>query len=136
MEVASWSEDPKTKVGSVIVGPKNEVRSLGFNGLPRGIKNTPEKLSRENGEKYLWMEHAERNAIYNATLNGVSTNGCRIYSTLFPCCDCARAIIQSGIMELNTYKVERGTYEGYKESFRVSENMMKESGVVIRLFDR
>jgi dCMP deaminase len=59
--VAAWSKDPVTKVGSVIVGPDNEVRALGYNGLPRDFDDVPERLARP--DKYVWVEHAERNAI-------------------------------------------------------------------------
>jgi dCMP deaminase len=91
-------------VGSVIVGSGNEIRGTGYNGLPRKVSAHHEaRHSRENGEKYLWFEHAERNAIYNMARTGVSTLGCRIYVDNFPCADCARAIIQSGLVQLNSF---------------------------------
>ena len=97
--VRSKSKDPNTKVGCIIVGPDNEVRSTGYNSFPRGIcDDVPERLERP--EKYLWIEHAERNAIYNAARSGICTKGCTIYMQGLPCMDCARSIIQSGIIRI------------------------------------
>ena len=97
--VAEWSKDRSTKVGAVIVGPYNEVRAVGYNGFPRGIDDdAPDR--HERPEKYLWVEHAERNAIYNAARVGISVSGCKMYLPWFPCMDCARAIVQSGIETL------------------------------------
>ena len=67
--LAEWSKDPTTKVGCVIVGPSNEVRALGYNGVPRNLRDLPSRLSRP--EKYQWIEHAERNAVYMAARTGV-----------------------------------------------------------------
>ncbi len=97
--VASQSKDQSTHAGAVIVGPDNEIRSTGYNGFVRGLNDY--KSERQiRPEKYLWFEHAERNAIYNATLMGVSLKGCKIYLSGLPCMDCARAIVQSGIKEV------------------------------------
>lgn len=134
--VASWSEDRSRKVGAVIVGPDNEVRSLGFNGLPRGISaEHDERHSRTEGEKYFWFEHAERNAIYNAARVGISVGGCRIYTSLFPCADCTRAIIQSGIIQLNTFSAPDAD-ETFFRSFEVSIAMLSEAGLQIRHFSK
>ena len=90
--VRTWSKDPSTKVGAVVVGPDREIRSTGYNGLVRGVDdNKPERLERPT--KYDFFEHAERNAVYNACLIGASLKGCVIYVTAMPCPDCARAII-------------------------------------------
>ena len=67
--VSRRSKDPHTKLGAVVVGPAHEIRATGYNSLVRGIRDdVPERLERP--EKYLWMEHAERNAIYNAARHG------------------------------------------------------------------
>ena len=97
--VASKSKDESSHLGAVVVGPKNEVRSVGYNSFPRGLNDNVSERQ-EIPEKYFWHEHAERNAIYNATLIGVSLEGCRIYANGIPCADCARGIIQSGIKEV------------------------------------
>ena len=96
--VATWSIDSSTRVGCVIAGPANEVRAIGYNGLPRNVDHSPDRLERP--DKYVWMEHAERNAIYTAARNGVALEGCKMYLSWFPCVDCARAAIQVGIVEI------------------------------------
>jgi len=96
---ALCSKDVRTKVGAVIVGPGNEIISIGYNGLPRGANDDDEERQQRPG-KYQWFEHAERNAIYNAARVGVSVNNCTIYTPYYPCSDCMRAIIQSGIKRL------------------------------------
>ncbi|MGY3134579.1 dCMP deaminase [Bradyrhizobium sp. USDA 4501] len=132
--VASWSEDRSRTVGAVIVGPANDIRAIGFNGLPRQVRGDQEQRhSRENGEKYYWFEHAERNAIYNAARSGISTEGCRMYTNLFPCADCTRGIIQSGIIQLNTYQVPAGD-QTFQRSFEVAHEMLSEAGVKVRVF--
>ena len=93
--VAQKSKDPSRKVSAIITGPNHEIRSTGFNGMPRGCEELPHRT--EKPEKYLWYEHAERNAIYNAARHGASLDGCTLYVSLFPCVDCARAIVQVGI---------------------------------------
>ena len=98
---AKRSKDPHTQVGACIVDDNNKVVSIGYNGMPKGLDES--KLSWNNGEgldsKYLYVCHAELNAILN-TKNGIALNGCRIYVTLFPCNECAKALIQSGIKEI------------------------------------
>ena len=102
--VASWSKDPSTKTGAVIVGPDKEIRSTGYNGPVRGVDDdVPERYERPT--KYDFFEHAERNALYNACLTGVSVKGCVMYATHAPCVDCARAIIQAGIKTVITNKI-------------------------------
>ncbi len=134
LHVAAWSKDQSTKVGSVIVGPSNEVRSLGFNGFPRGVNDdVAERWVRP--EKYCWCEHGERNAVYNAARMGVSTMNCTLYITSFPakfgpCDDCCRAIIQSGIYRVVT-EPPAGDIERWKESFRRGGVMLSEAGVVV-----
>jgi dCMP deaminase len=98
-EISGWSKDRSRRVGCVVVGPNNEIRSTGFNGFPRGVDDDVESRH-ERPSKYRWTEHAERNAIYNAARVGIPLDGCRMYLPWFPCMDCARAVIQSGITEL------------------------------------
>ena len=95
------SKDPNTKVGACIVDDEHKVVSIGYNGMPTGIDET--QISWNKGEgldsKYLYVCHAEFNAILN-TRNGSALKGCTLYVTLFPCNECAKAIIQVGIKEL------------------------------------
>lgn len=133
--IARKSKDTSVKVGAIIVGRENQIVSTGYNGFPRRIK---EKFSRqERPAKYLWTEHAERNAIYQAAMNGVSVNRCLIYTPWLPCADCARAIIQSGIKTVVTDgnaveftssgDAERD--EKWKESQKVTSIMFEEAGI-------
>ncbi len=95
------SKDPNTQVGACIVDKDHKVVSIGYNGMPRGIDES--QVSWEKGEgldsKYLYVCHAEFNAILN-TRNGSALDGCTLYVTLFPCNECAKAIIQTGIKEV------------------------------------
>lgn len=97
--IAEWSKDTNRKNGAVIVDSDNIVVSIGYNGFPRGCDDTIESRY-ERPDKYLFTEHAERNAIYHGARLGVSLKNCSMYVTMFPCSDCARAIIQSGITKL------------------------------------
>ena len=134
--IASWSEDSSRKVGSVIVGPNNEIRATGYNGLPRCIDSSQaDRHDRQSGEKYLWFEHAERNAIYNASLIGTPTLGCRMYVNSFPCADCTRAIIQSGIQSLSTFNFDPDDAV-YGHHFEVARQMLSEAGIKVKLFER
>ena len=99
--IAQKSKDPSTKVGCVIVGEGNVVLSMGFNGFARNIEESrSDRWVRP--EKYIWVEHAERNAVYNAARHGIKLEGSRLYVNcdLSICADCARAIIQAGIKEV------------------------------------
>jgi dCMP deaminase len=134
--LSSWSEDRSRQVGSVIVGAGNEVLATGYNGLPRKVSADQEaRHSRNDGEKYLWFEHAERNAIYNMARVGVSSLGSRMYVNNFPCADCARAIIQSGISQLNSFAPDMND-ANFARHYRAAEIMLLESGVAVRWFHR
>ena len=127
--IAMQSKDPCTKVGAVIVGTDNEVRSTGYNGLPRGcVDDNPNRDTRP--EKYYWYEHAERNAIYNAARMGLSVKGCTLYTQGIPCADCARAVIQSGITEVITHaEWNANSPPKWEESAKRSLEMFEETGV-------
>jgi len=98
---AKRSKDPTTQVGACIVDEDHKVVSNGYNGMPRGLDES--KLSRNKNEgldsKYLYVCHAEFNAILN-TRNGSALKGCTLYVTLFPCNECSKAIIQTGIKKI------------------------------------
>lgn len=134
--IAGWSKERGRKVGAVIVGPDREVRSTGFNGFPRNVNdNIAARHSRETGEKYLWSCHAEQNAIFNAARIGVALKGCAIYVPWFPCIECAKAIIQSGIAELIAYQPDF-TDEKWGEEFGTVVEMLEEAGVRVRYIAR
>lgn len=104
MEIAyatsRFSKDESTQVGAVIIGPTNEVRSLGYNGAPRGCRADEDSRGITRPEKYFWYSHAELNAITNAARVGVPLDGSTIVVTHPPCMDCARAIVQAGIKQV------------------------------------
>jgi dCMP deaminase len=127
------SKDPNTQLGCIIVGPKKEIRSTGYNSFPRGIRDdVPERLVRPT--KYLWIEHAERNAICNAARAGTATEGCTIYVEIMPCMDCARAIVQAGIVQVvvSGDRMKEYTSELYDQHFGNSEVLFGEAGVIVR----
>jgi dCMP deaminase len=134
VHLSAWSEERGRRVGSVIVGDGNVILSTGYNGLPRRVSALPDnRHDRAAGEKYLWFEHAERNAIYNAARIGVPLAGARIYSNLFPCADCTRAIIQSGIVELICYQPPEGD-ANFGRSMSVAMQLLEETGVKVTLY--
>ena len=98
------SKDPNTKVGACIVDENKKVVSIGYNGMPSGCDESQLSWNRGEGldSKYLYVCHAEFNAILN-TRNGAALEGCTLYVTLFPCNECAKAIIQTGIKEVVFY---------------------------------
>ena len=95
---AMRSKDPGTQVGACIVSPDNKILSMGYNGFPNGCDDDEfpwERTGEENETKYPFVTHGELNAILN--YRGGSLEGAKIYVTLFPCNECAKAIIQAGI---------------------------------------
>jgi dCMP deaminase len=137
--VGMRSRDEHTHVGSIIVDSDNVLVATGYNSLPRSIEAEPdsERLSRENGEKYHWLEHAERNAIYNAARRGTQLKGCKIYVPWMPCTDCARGIIQTGISEVIIHKEGQDFYDKHTngkwiDSYQRTKAMFLESGVKLR----
>lgn len=128
--VGAWSKDRSTKVGCVIVGPSNEVRSLGYNGFVRGM-NDDDDAKHLRPAKYSWTEHAERNAIYQAAKNGIALNGCRMYLPWFPCMDCARAIVQCGLSELVAIKPDLSDPR-WGGDFESATEMFSATGILVR----
>jgi len=138
--VAQWSKDPSVKVGAVIVNPKNRaVVSLGFNGFPRNVADnlTANGSRYERPVKYIYTEHAERNAIYNAARLGHSTEGCTLYLNWAPdnvCADCARAIIQAGISVVygstTQMRMSSAAPGSWHEGTVLAAAMLREAGVI------
>lgn len=135
-QVKLKSKDEKTQIGAVIVGADNEIVSTGYNSFPRGIDDSVAERQ-ERPEKYYWFEHAERNAIYNAARIGAITKGCTIYLTCgTPCCDCARGIINAGILKvyLEPGKVGAKSPHWDEHSIR-SLQMFDEAGVEVEYYE-
>ncbi len=127
--VASWSKDRSRGVGAVIVGADKTIRSVGYNGFPRGLDDDVE-CRHERPAKYKWTEHAERNAIYNAIRAHSVITGCTIVIPWYPCADCARAIIQAGIVKVVSY---RPNYEDptWGEDFKMVDEMLAECEIEV-----
>lgn len=131
--VAARSKDPNTQIGCVIIGPAREIRTTGYNSFPRGIRDdVPERKVRPT--KYLWIEHAERNAICNAARCGTPLESCTIYVEIMPCMDCARAIVQAGIREvvISAERMKQYSSDYYNEHFGMVEVLFSEAGVKVR----
>ena len=125
--VASWSKDPSTQVGAVAVRNRTVI-AQGYNGLPRGMKDTHDRLTVRT-LKIKRIVHAEMNAIYNAAENGVSLKDSTVYVVGLPVChECAKGLIQAGISRVVT--PEQKIPENWQESISSSISMFKEAGVV------
>ena len=121
---ACRSKDPSTQVGACIVSPENIIISTGYNGMPKGCSDDEFPWNREGTEtKYPYVVHAELNAILNA--NGRDLRDSRVYVALFPCNECAKAIIQSGVKEV-VYLSDK--YAGTPEN-AASKRMLDAAGV-------
>lgn len=104
---AQRSKDNSSQVGACIVNKENKILSLGYNGMPIGCLDDEMPWEREGkplDTKYMYVCHAELNAILNHASGTGSLRGARIYTTLFPCNECAKALIQSGIAEVIYYE--------------------------------
>lgn len=146
---AEHSTDPSTQNGAIIVGkvgvlggPRNvpdnyyvqteidviDIVGIGANHFPNGVKETPERWERP--AKYSWVEHAERNAIFDAVRKGNSTKGAVMYCPWFACADCGRAIIQAGIKEVIGHDSPlHKTQPNWSKSIEVADTMFREAGV-------
>ncbi|TAH67878.1 MAG: dCMP deaminase family protein [Anaerolineaceae bacterium] len=125
------SKDPNTSVGACIVSEDNKILSVGYNGMPIGCSDDEFPWNREGNPlntKYLYVCHAELNAILNYT--GSNIKGAKIYTTLFPCNECTKAIIQKGMKEI-IYKSDK-----YAETDTViaSKKMLDAAGVTYRQY--
>lgn len=129
---AERSKDPHTRVGACIVDPDNKILSVGYNGMPCGCPDDEYPWGNEGDAldtKYLYVCHAELNAILN--YSGFRLKGARIYTTLFPCNECTKALIQSGIREV-IYKEDK-----YSDTASVlaAKKMMKSAGMTYRRYE-
>lgn len=137
---ARMSKDPSTRVGSVIVGPDREVRSSGFNGFPRGIEDTHERLH-DREMKLRLVVHGEMNAILAAARVGVSVKGCTLYLAATddsgavwggpPCTRCTVEIIQSGITEIVSYPV-KAIPSKWHDDLLLARSLLTEAGITYR----
>lgn len=128
--IATWSKDKNTKVGCVIVNDDNDIISRGYNGFPRGANDDDHPERYERPAKYMWTEHAERNAIYNAAREGVSLRDTNAFVTYFPCVDCTRGLIQVGVKKIYSPKPDF-EHEKWGESWTKAYEMLIECGVEV-----
>ena len=126
------SKDPSTQVGACIVDDQNKVVSIGYNGMPCGVHD--DEIPWGHGEglesKYLYVCHAELNAILNSR-DGAHLRGCTLYVTLFPCNECAKAVIQCGIKEIVYLDDKYAT----ATSFQASRKMLEMAGVKLTRYE-
>ncbi|MCC8016497.1 MAG: dCMP deaminase family protein [Clostridiales bacterium] len=129
---AMRSKDPNTQVGACIVNADNRIVSVGYNGFPRGCSDEDFPWERTadnpNDTKYPFVCHAELNAILNS--NGIGVKGARIYVALFPCNECAKAIIQAGISEV----IYISDKYSHTDNNRASRRMLEAAGIKLTKF--
>ena len=129
--ISTWSKDPSTQVGCVLVGKGRAIHSTGYNGFPRGVADDDRLHDRE--KKYPLVVHAEENAVLNATSTGASLNGCVSYGTWPPCTRCARLYIQAGVREVVSPK--KDIPERWQADFDRARGFLIEAGVKVRVVD-
>ncbi len=123
--VSTWSRDPSTQVGAVAVRDRR-ILATGYNGLPAGVADTPERL--DNRElKLLLTSHAETNLLTYAARDGVSLAGSTVYVTLWPCSHCAGQLINAGVVQVVIPNQEPP--ERWATSFSLARQMFHEAGV-------
>ena len=132
-QISSWSKDPSTKIGAIVVGNKGQILTQGYNGFPRGIKDCSDKYNNRN-LKYDYIVHAEENAIYNATNSGVPLEGATMYITGLPTCHrCAKAIIQVGIKRVF---IRAKIPERWIDSWTLTKNLFNENSILIDIIKK
>lgn len=128
---AERSKDPNTSVGACIVSEDNKILSLGYNGMPIGCSDDEYPWEREGNPldtKYLYVCHAEMNAILNYT--GTNMKNSKLYVSLFPCNECTKALIQKGIREI-IYMEDKYANQ---DSVKASKRMLDSAGVKYRMY--
>lgn len=125
---STWSKDPSRKIGAVAVGNHGQILAQGYNGFPRGIEDSEERLNVRE-VKYKYVVHAEMNMIFNACMTGVSLVGSDVYVYGLPVCsECAKGIIQAGVKSV-TCLVEEVVPETWLESWERTQSMFNEVGI-------
>ena len=129
--ISTWSKDPSTKIGVVIVNDEKRILATGYNGFPRGIADTQERLNNRD-EKLDLIIHGEMNALMNALYNGVSLKDSTMYVYGLPiCCSCAKSVIQAGIKRVVVSNTDREFWADQWNN--KSAPMFKEAGVQIAI---
>lgn len=131
-EAATSSPDTSKKVGCVITDRDGRIIVTGFNALPDGCFTTPEKLCRP--EKYKWTEHAERRALNHAARHGIAVDGGSVHVTYFPCHECARSMVDSGIRRVVS-PLPDCTHATWGESWRTAIRIFQEAAVELTFME-
>lgn len=132
-EIATWSKDPSSRIGAVIVNDDRRILATGYNGFPKGINDSEERLNNRE-EKYRLIVHAEMNVLMNALYNGVSVKGSTLYVYGLPiCCDCAKSVIQSGIRRVVITSPENSPERWQSQWNNHSAPFFEEANVIISL---
>lgn len=128
--IATWSKDPSTQVGAVIIDERRNVCGLGYNGFPRGVEDTEERYT-DRETKYAMIVHSEANAILNAER---SVRGGVLFTTKFPCSACAKLIIQAGIKRVITNEPSEANAMDarWAKDCMIARIMLFEAGVIVR----
>ena len=130
-EVRSWSKDPSTKCGCVLVKDRRVI-ATGYNGFPANISDSLDRY--QNREfKLAAVVHAEKNALFNAAKNGSTTEGCTAYVTWPPCSQCASALIQAGVSKVICPSPKTAP-ERWRDNFILANNLLHEAGVTVMYY--
>lgn len=132
VEVSQASKDPSRKIGAVIANAKGEELVSGYNHFPTGVSEEPEERW-ERPIKYDYIGHAETNAIGEAARTGVATDGTKMVVNLFPCLNCTKTVLASGVKELVTVTPDFDDPKWGPE-FVFAKKILEEAGVKLRLF--
>ena len=128
-EISTWSKDPSSKIGAVIVNDERRILATGYNGFPRGIEDSEERLN-DREQKYPRIVHGEMNALMNALYSGVSVKDATIYVWGLPICsECTKSVIQSGIKRVVITYPELSPEKWQTQWKELSWPMYSEAGV-------
>ena len=130
-EVATWSKDPSTQVGCVLVNEKRHIISTGYNGFPRDVTDKKEWLG-DRSVKYSMVIHAEVNAVLQTEGD---CHGATAYVTHRPCANCSAVLVQSGIKRIVSFQPDVGLAERFKDSFAIADTLLHEAGVDVTLHE-
>lgn len=130
-EVSTWSKDPGTCVGAVLVIDRRII-ATGYNGFPHGIEDSDERYNDRDTKLQLTV-HAEVNAILNAAKNGAQTKGSTLYVTFAPCVNCCTALIQAGISRVVCPTVESAP-ERWRANFASGRSVLQEAGIILKTY--
>jgi dCMP deaminase len=135
-EISTWSRDPSSKIGAVLVNDDRRILSTGFNGFPRGIADTEERLN-DREKKYPLIVHAELNVLLAALYNGVSVKDSTLYVYGLPICsDCAKSVIQAGVKRVIILDVHDSPDKWKKVWEELSKPMFEEVGISITYMNK